>query len=74
MSRNGVFLTGNGTNDDHYGQNWHGITNNWFTSVWAASTAEADLLAALAAGPGVVRFAVLLPRRPGPARPLPRAG
>jgi hypothetical protein len=50
MSRNGVFLTGNGTNDDHFGQNWHGITNNWFTSVWAASTAEADLLAALVAG------------------------
>jgi hypothetical protein len=50
LSRNAVFLTGNGTNDDHYGQNWHGITNNWFTSVWAASTAEADLLAALAAG------------------------
>ena len=50
MSRNAVFLTGNGTNDDHFGQNWHGITNNWVTSTWAASTAEADLLASLAAG------------------------
>jgi hypothetical protein len=50
MSRNGVFLTGNGTNDDHFGQNWSGIHNNWFTSTWAASTAEADLLASLAAG------------------------
>jgi hypothetical protein len=50
MSRNAVFLTGNGTNDDHFGQNWSGIHNNWFTSAWAASTAEADLLASLAAG------------------------
>jgi hypothetical protein len=50
MSRNAVFLTGNGTNDDHFGVNWRGIGNNWFTSAWAASTAEADLLAALAAG------------------------
>ena len=50
MSRNAIFLTGNGTNDDHYGQDWTGIVNNFFTSTWAASTAEADLLAALAAG------------------------
>ena len=50
MSRNAVFLTGNGTNDDHFGLNWHGIGNNWFTSAWAASIAEADLLAALSRG------------------------
>jgi hypothetical protein len=50
MSRNAVFLTGNGANDDHYGQDWLGIRNNWFTSAWAASTGQADLLAALAAG------------------------
>jgi hypothetical protein len=50
MSRNAVFLTGNGTNDDHFGRNWRGIANNWFTSTWAASLAEADLLRALAAG------------------------
>jgi hypothetical protein len=50
MSRNAIFLTGNGTNDDHLGQNWKGIGNNWFSSTWAASTAQADLLAALAAG------------------------
>ncbi len=50
MSRNAVFLTGTGTNDDHFGQNWRGIRNNWFTSTWAASTAEANLLASLAAG------------------------
>ena len=50
MSRNAVFLTGNGTSDDHFGRNWSGVVNNWITSAWAKSTAEADLLAALAAG------------------------
>ena len=50
MSRNAVFLTGNGTSDDHAGVNWSGMANNWFTSTWATSTAEPDLLASLAAG------------------------
>lgn len=50
MSRNAIFLTGNGTSDDHYGQDWVGILNNWVTSAWATSTSEADLLASLAAG------------------------
>jgi hypothetical protein len=50
MSRNAAFLTGNGTSDDHFGRNWSGILNNWVTSTWAASTAEAHLLEALAAG------------------------
>jgi hypothetical protein len=50
MSRNAVFLTGNGTNDDHWGKDWHGVRNNWATSVWASSTSIPDLLAALAAG------------------------
>jgi hypothetical protein len=54
MSRNAIFLTGNGTSDDHFGQGWltgNGTSgNNWTTSVWAASTGQADLLAALLAG------------------------
>ena len=50
LSRNAVFMTGNGTSDDHFGVNWPGLRNNWITSVWAASTGQADLLAALAAG------------------------
>jgi hypothetical protein len=50
MSRNALFLTGNGTNDDHFGQNWLGPENNWFSSAWAPSTSVGDLLAALAAG------------------------
>jgi len=50
MSRNALFFTGNGTNDDHFGQNWLGPKNNWFSSAWARGTGVADLLAALAAG------------------------
>jgi len=50
MSRNALFFTGNGTNDDHFGQDWLGPKNNWFSSAWTRSTSVADLLAALAAG------------------------
>ncbi len=50
LSRNAVFLTGNGVSDDHAGTNWYGIGNNWVTSVWAPGTGMSDLLAALAAG------------------------
>jgi hypothetical protein len=50
MSRNSVFLTGTGVNDDHYGLDWYGLINNWTTSAWATSIAQADLLSALAAG------------------------
>jgi hypothetical protein len=50
LSRNGAFLTGLGSNDDHWGQNWYGPLNNWFTSVWAKSTSIPDLLTALGSG------------------------
>jgi hypothetical protein len=50
FSRNAIFLTGNGTTDDHVGTDWRTITNNWVTSAWAASTSMADLTAAMAAG------------------------
>jgi hypothetical protein len=50
MSRNAVFLTGNGVSDDHFGLDWRGIPNNWVTSAWATSTSPADLRAAMAAG------------------------
>jgi hypothetical protein len=50
LSRNAVFLTGNGPSDDHVGTDWLRSGNNWFTSVWAASNAESDLLQALVAG------------------------
>lgn len=50
LSRHAMFLTGNGTSDDHFGQNWAGLRNNWVSAAWAASTGQSDLLAALAAG------------------------
>jgi hypothetical protein len=50
MSRNALFLTGNGVSDDHSGSDWATLGNNWVTSAWAPSTGLADLLAALAAG------------------------
>lgn len=49
-SRNALFLTGNGVSDDHVGTNWLRFGNDWYTSVWAASSAEADLMSALVAG------------------------
>ncbi len=50
LSRNAMFLTGNGVNDDHPGTNWFGTANNWVTWVWSATDSEADLLAAMKAG------------------------
>jgi hypothetical protein len=50
LSRNAVFLTGNGVSDDHAGTDWYGKSNNWVTSAWASSTRMPDLLAALAGG------------------------
>ena len=50
MSRNAIFLTGNGANDDHFGVNWHTGFNNWYSTAWAASTEQSDLLAATVAG------------------------
>lgn len=50
FSRNGNFLTGNGTTDDHSGQGWRNLSNGFATGVWAASTAESAVVPALAAG------------------------
>jgi hypothetical protein len=50
FSRNGIFLTGNGTSDDHSGQGWKTLTNAFGTGIWAASTTDTDLTPALAGG------------------------
>ncbi len=50
FSRNGTFLTANGTNDDHSGQGWKNLSNGFFTGLWAASRSDGDILAALASG------------------------
>ena len=49
-SRNGVFLTGNGTTDDHFSTRWVGGDNDWVTTVWATDTSEPALLSALRSG------------------------
>lgn len=50
LSRNGAFLTGLGASDDHWGQNWYGLVNNFYTAVWARSTSIPDLLTAMGSG------------------------
>ncbi len=50
FSRNGTFLTANGTTDDHSGQPWTNLTNGFTTGAWAASRSDADVVAALTAG------------------------
>jgi hypothetical protein len=52
MSRNGIFLTGNGVSDDHSGVDWADppTVTTWTTSAWAADKSEATLLDALRAG------------------------
>jgi hypothetical protein len=50
FSRNAIFLTGNGTSDNHSGESWQADPNNWITSAWSASTSMTDLTAAMAAG------------------------
>lgn len=49
-SRNGLWITGTGVSDDHSGQGWKGLANRFFTSAWAPTTGEADLIAALRRG------------------------
>ncbi|HEX5016294.1 MAG TPA: hypothetical protein VFX15_01770 [Actinomycetes bacterium] len=50
LSRNALFMTANGTTDDHAGTNWLTINNNWVTSVWAPNKKLPSLLTALRAG------------------------
>lgn len=49
-SRNALFLTGNGTSDDHSGTAWISKANNWLTYAWAASDSEAALQQAMLSG------------------------
>ncbi|HYN75518.1 MAG TPA: PKD domain-containing protein [Candidatus Limnocylindria bacterium] len=50
LSRNGIFITGNGVSDDHSGQNWLTQSANFVTWAWAESTDRGALTQALAAG------------------------
>jgi hypothetical protein len=50
VSRNGLFVTGNGVSDDHTGQNWAKQSNRFWTGAWTATLSEATLLDAFRAG------------------------
>jgi hypothetical protein len=50
LSRNGLFLTGNGVSDDHSGQDWAGQTNRYYTGAWSSALDEPTLLDALGRG------------------------
>lgn len=50
FSRRARWLTGNGVSDDHSGKPWQSLGNGHLTGIWAASSSEADLTAALGAG------------------------
>jgi hypothetical protein len=48
-SRNAIFTTGNGVNDNH-GGGWQGQSSNFLTWAWAQDTTEPSLLGALRSG------------------------
>lgn len=50
LSRNAIFLTGNGVSDDHTGHNWDTQVNRFYTGAWARGRTEADLLDGLGRG------------------------
>jgi hypothetical protein len=64
FSRYGIFITGTGVNDNHDGQNWAAQKNGFATGIWAASTTQSDVVAALLAGRA---FTYHLSRWPGAA-------
>ncbi|MEU5939646.1 hypothetical protein ABZ807_10690 [Micromonospora sp. NPDC047548] len=49
-ARNAVFVTATGVSDDHGGSDWVNQKQRWITSVWADSTDEGELFAALRGG------------------------
>ena len=49
LSRNAIFLTGNGVNDSH-GGSWAAMQSRFLTWAWAVDSTESSLLAALASG------------------------
>lgn len=56
LTRNGRWITGTGVSDDHTGNNYAGFTNRFYTSPWARSSAEPDLLEALRSGRSFVGY------------------
>jgi hypothetical protein len=56
LSRNGLFLTGNGAFDDHSGQGWEQKGNRYYTAAWSTRVAQPELLDALGRGRAYVGY------------------
>jgi hypothetical protein len=56
LSRNGLFLTGNGASDDHSGQGWEQKGNRYYTAAWAGGVAQPELLDAFGRGRAYVGY------------------
>jgi predicted metal-dependent phosphoesterase TrpH len=56
LSRNGLFLTGNGASDDHSGQGWEEKGNRYYTAAWTTRLAQPELLDALGRGRAFVGY------------------
>ncbi len=56
LSRNGLFLTGNGASDDHSGQGWEQKGNRYYTAAWSTQIAQPELLDALGRGRAYVGY------------------
>jgi hypothetical protein len=56
LSRNAVFLTGNGVSDDHSGEDWATQPNRFYTAAWSGARTEPALLGALAGGRAYVGY------------------
>jgi hypothetical protein len=56
LSRNGLFLTGNGASDDHSGRNWHLEGNRFYTAAWTGELSQPALLDAFARGRAYVGY------------------
>jgi hypothetical protein len=50
LSRNGLFLTGNGASDDHSGQGWETKGNRYYTAAWTRELSQPALLDAFGRG------------------------
>jgi hypothetical protein len=50
LSRNGLFLTGNGAADDHSGQAWETKGNRYYTAAWTREVSQSALLEAFGSG------------------------
>ena len=50
LSRNGLFLTGNGATDDHSGQGWETKGNRYYTAAWTPELSRPALLEAFGRG------------------------